>query len=211
MNLQCRGPRMTKRGRRFADDGAAEYGPRCLWRTGWIQTASIPAGAVTDQPRWESDVPNKEPGADAVGAGAALALDIAVLVIARGVAPSGSIITLLWLAALPGLVAAPVLGWRYGPAAAGRRSGWVRRATKEVLALTIVGWVLYIVFLTYGSPNLFGSAEEFLLYALFAGLAYAVGPIVVVTLLLGFLWQQLVRKFAHGREQGASDQTLLPR
>jgi hypothetical protein len=130
-----------------------------------------------------------------VGAITAFVLDVVVLILARVLAANLPVLTFLWLASLPGLAIAPILGWRFGPWVREPRSDWVGRAMYEVLVVTTTAWVVYVVgfFFLLGAPGPAGTEGGFVLYALLSGIAYAIIPILVAIIPIGLVWRGVVR------------------
>lgn len=88
----------------------------------------------------------RKPGwASTVGALTALALDAVLGVgslLLTPLAPAS-----IWVAtvALMGLAVAPIIGWRYGPAAVGEELDWVPRAIRDAVLVSYGAWVVYIL------------------------------------------------------------------
>jgi hypothetical protein len=138
----------------------------------------------------------RTPGwASTVGALIALALDAVIGVGSLLLTPLAA--ALIWVAtvALLGLAVAPIIGWRYGPAAVGKDLDWVPRAIRDTVLVSYGAWVVYILgFLgVLGPPGGPGTEGPFLIFALIEGLFYACLPVVVAAVPFGLAWRWILR------------------
>jgi hypothetical protein len=135
-----------------------------------------------------------------VGAAVALALDIGLLAVAGLlVAISVSEATGIALAALVGLVIAPVLGWQNGASAVGvvRASG-LRPVARSLLLADLVllaAEVVYQVFNVPPSGGLLGAVSYLAYVAMIWAVVIAVLTLVVA-IPIGFVWGLLMRRWA---------------
>jgi hypothetical protein len=132
-----------------------------------------------------------------LGAVVAEALDLAVLGGTATLAYTFQPVGLLFLAAVSGVVVAPMVGARFASMAVAERPGWATQAGLAVTILSFLAWPGYalVVLVASGAPGGNGSELGFLAYAAIYG-AYAAGISLAGSLPVGFVWWLVVRRFA---------------
>lgn len=136
----------------------------------------------------------------ALGAIVALALDIgvltlAVLLVLASVSPAFGWV----LAGTLGLIVAPVLGWRYGPAAVGRGpAAWAADALRSMIIIG-AGVVVALVILQGPLVPAAGGIAGRLLLVVYAAVmdTIVVGALTLLMALpLGVAWTRLMRRLS---------------
>jgi hypothetical protein len=133
-----------------------------------------------------------------LGASIALAIDVCVLVATLVIAAVVPLLILFSFAAVPGLVIAPIIGWRFARSAVGGDLDWVGRAIAQLLLLAAAAWVVYVLgfFVLLGPPGPSGTEAGFLAYALLSGIGYALIPTLIAILPIGWVWRRLLISLA---------------
>jgi hypothetical protein len=133
-----------------------------------------------------------------LGALAALGLDVLCLVV--GVifaAASQSCACFLLLGGAVGLVAAPVVGWRYGHAAAVGQpvARWAPHAMAITMAMGLALWFAWVIVAVamLGVPGGTTNLVPFLAYMALESIVVALGVTLTIALPLGCVWRWLMR------------------